>query len=100
MSYKSAIHIENLSTNITADNLLFQQKFQGLVAKFEASGMAFNQAREAAMRAIDLSVKSQASVLTYMDVFLYIGILFLVCVPFILMIKDSQKEVAISEVMH
>lgn len=100
MSYKSAIHIENLATNIRADNPLFQQKLHGLIAKFQSSGMAFNQAKEAAMRAIDFSVKGQASILTYMDVFLIIGLMFLVCVPFILLIKDSDKKVDVSEAMH
>ena len=69
-------------------------------AQFQSSGMAFNQAKEAAMRAIDFSVKGQASILTYMDVFLIIGLMFLVCVPFILLIKDSNKKVDISEAMH
>jgi len=100
MSWKSASHIENLATNITSDNFLFQQKLQGLTARFMSSGMAPNQAKEAAMRAINASVMSQASVLTYMDVFLYIGLMFLICVPFILLIKDSNKKVDMSAAMH
>jgi DHA2 family multidrug resistance protein len=33
----------------------------------------------------------QASILSYMDVFLLIGIVFLICVPFILMIHEEKE---------
>jgi DHA2 family multidrug resistance protein len=29
----------------------------------------------------------QAGILSYMDIFLYLGILFLACIPFILMVR-------------
>jgi len=35
----------------------------------------------------------QVSVLSYMDVFLYIGIMFLICVPFILILKNARAKV-------
>ena len=65
-----------------------------------ASGMPPNQATAAAYRMLDLSVTGQSAILSYMDVFLYIGIMFLVCVPFILMIKTSKQKVSMSEAMH
>jgi DHA2 family multidrug resistance protein len=40
---------------------------------------------------MDYSVTKQAMVLSYMDVFMWIGILFLVCIPFVLMVKNKQK---------
>src|SRR5690606_9833937 len=90
MSHQTAVHRNDLISHVHVMNPLFQEKIQGLVAKFIASGMAPNIAQSMALKAIDSSVMGQASILTYMDVFLYIGILFLICVPFVLMIRGSK----------
>jgi DHA2 family multidrug resistance protein len=37
---------------------------------------------------------------TYMDVFYYLGIIFIICIPFVLFVKKSRKKLAISEGMH
>jgi DHA2 family multidrug resistance protein len=58
-------------------------------------------ALQSAYKAIDYSVTKQAMVLSYMDVFLYIGLMFLICVPFVLMIKGNKsKKVDLSEAVH
>ena len=50
---------------------------------------------------LDYSVIKQAMVLSYMDVFLYIGLMFLICIPFVLMIRGNRnKKVDMSEAMH
>jgi len=41
---------------------------------------------------MDHIVTKQASVLSYMDVFLYIGVLFLVCIPFVLIVKGNKGK--------
>ncbi len=96
MTRQNALHRNELIGHISPENPAFQQKYQGMVANFMHHGMAPNQAQAAALKALDGSVMSQASVLSYMDVFLYIGVLFLVCVPFILMLKKSNAKVDVS----
>jgi len=50
---------------------------------------------------LDGSVSVQATILSYMDIFLYIGILFLVCVPFVLIfIKRSKAKVSMADAAH
>ncbi len=100
MTMGNATHRVDLIKNVSADNVGFQQQLQGMQAKFMAAGMPPNQAQAAAYRMFDGSVMKQAAVLTYMDVFLYIGIMFLVCVPFILMIRSGKEKVSMSEAMH
>jgi DHA2 family multidrug resistance protein len=100
MSRQNAVHRSDLLVHYTNDNLLFQQKYNGLVAKLTSSGMPINQASDAALKMMDGSISGQSAVLSYMDVFLYIGIMFLVCVPFILMIKSGKQKVDLSEAMH
>jgi DHA2 family multidrug resistance protein len=36
----------------------------------------------------------QAAVLSYMDVFMVIGLIFLACIPFIMMVKGNKQPTA------
>ncbi|GAA4784568.1 MDR family MFS transporter [Olivibacter ginsenosidimutans] len=93
MTRQNALHRSDMIRHIDPNNPLFQQKYQGLVANFMHHGMAPNTAKAAALQAMDGSVMGQVSVLSYMDVFLYIGVMFLICVPFILMLKNASGKV-------
>ena len=57
-----------------------------------AKGMPPNIALQSAYKALDYTVTSQANVLSYMDVFYYLGILFLICIPFVLFVKEARKS--------
>ncbi|WP_257657790.1 DHA2 family efflux MFS transporter permease subunit [Parapedobacter lycopersici] len=91
MTRQNALHRNDMIGYINPENEVFQQKYQGMVANFMQHGMAANEARAAALHALDGSIMGQAAVLSYMDVFLYIGIMFLICVPFILMLKNNMS---------
>ena len=93
MSHQNAVHRSDLIPNIGLDNLAFQERYQGLVASFMSKGAAPNVAQQMALRAIDGGVMKQSVVLSYMDVFFFIGIVFLVCIPFVLFIKNSKTKV-------
>ncbi len=57
-----------------------------------------------AYQSLDYAVTKQAAVLSYMDVFLYLGVMFLICIPFVLVVKGKKKEkeakLNLSEAMH
>lgn len=68
---------------------------------FMAKGMNSNVALNSAYKALDYNVTKQAAVLSYMDVFLYLGVLFLICVPFVLLVKgNKKKKMNLGEAMH
>jgi MFS transporter, DHA2 family, multidrug resistance protein len=68
---------------------------------FISKGMGAADALKAAYKALDYQVMKQASVLSYMDAFLGLGILFLFCIPFVLIVKGNRnKQVKIAEAMH
>lgn len=92
ISRRSMMHRSNLVSHMTTDNGLFQQKLNGMQQSFMAKGMSSDAALNSAYKLMDFSVSKQASVLSYMDVFLYLGILFLVCIPFILMVKSNKEK--------
>lgn len=77
-----------------------QQRVTQLQQGFMAKGFSANEALAKAHQIIDFGVTKQATVLSYMDVFLYLGILFLICIPFILLVRRGKTKVDMSEAMH
>ena len=65
-----------------------------------AKGIQPDVALQSAYKALDYAVTAQSNVLSYMDVFYYLGLLFLVCIPFVLFVKRSKQKMDMSEAMH
>jgi DHA2 family multidrug resistance protein len=65
---------------------------QNRVLAMQQSFAARGQDPHAAFKALDYSVMKQAAVLSYMDAFLYIGLLFLVCIPFVLFVRGKRNK--------
>jgi len=92
----------NLISHLDENDFAVQQRLQALKGSFMAKGMTPDAAMNAAYKMLDLSVTKQATVLSYMDVFLYLGVIFVICIPFILFIKErkSKQKIDLSEAMH
>jgi DHA2 family multidrug resistance protein len=99
MSHQNAVHRMDMIGHIRPDNLAFQQRFDGMVAQFMSSGSPLNIARQMAYTALEGNIMKQSVVLSYMDVFMGIGIVFLVGIPIILFAKSSKAKVDMSN-MH
>ncbi|HEU4791443.1 MAG TPA: MFS transporter, partial [Flavobacterium sp.] len=67
---------------------------------FMAKGYSANEALSKAYKVIEMKVMAQSSVLSFMDIFMYLGILFLLCIPFILLIKKGKNKIDPAEAMH
>ena len=101
MSMQNIVHRSALVTHLDVNNLNVQQSVLAMQHGFMAKGILPDIALKDAYKALDFSVTKQASVLSYMDVFLYLGIMFLICIPFVLMVKGNrQQKIDLSEAMH
>ncbi|RQO30120.1 MFS transporter [Taibaiella sp. KBW10] len=98
MSHQNAVHRGDMISNIRADNFNFQQKFDGMVGMFMGKGFAFNTAQQMAYTSMEGTIMKQAAVLSYMDVFMGIGLVFLIGIPIILFAKSSKAKVDMSNV--
>ena len=65
---------------------------QNRVLAMQQSLAAKGQDPHAAYKALEYAVIKQAAVLSYMDAFLYIGLLFLVCIPFVLLVRGKRNK--------
>lgn len=99
---QTTIHRAAIASHLDANSFDVQQRISGLKASFMAKGFSPDVALQSAYKILDLSVLKQASVLSYMDVFLYLGLLFLVCIPFVLFVKErkSKTPIDLSDAMH
>ena len=101
MSRQNIVHRNALVTHLDVNNLNVQQKLLALQHGFMAKGIPANIALKDSYQALDYMVMKQASVLSYMDVFLYLGLMFLICVPFVLLVKGNKKQkIDLAEAMH
>ncbi|MBS1587140.1 MAG: DHA2 family efflux MFS transporter permease subunit [Bacteroidetes bacterium] len=103
MSQQNQVYRNDLAAKLNANTASVQQRVEGMQHSFIAKGMTPDVALKSAYQSLDYSLSKQAAVLSYMDVFLYLGILFLICVPFLLMVRSNKRKkekIDLSEAMH
>ncbi|HEY8689024.1 MAG TPA: DHA2 family efflux MFS transporter permease subunit [Chitinophagaceae bacterium] len=101
MSRQNIVHRSAIVSHLDVNNLNVQQKMQALQHGFMAKGIPSNIALKDSYQTLEYMVMKQASVLSYMDVFLYLGLMFLICVPFVLLVKgNKKKKLDLAEAMH
>lgn len=101
LSRQNMAHRYALVSHLNSNDPVVEQRVSMVQRSFIGKGMTPDVALQSAYKALDYSVTKQASVLSYMDVFLYLGLLFLVCVPFVLLVKGNRKKkMNVAEAMH
>jgi DHA2 family multidrug resistance protein len=101
LSRKNMDHRSNMVSHLNTNDPDVQQSVTGLQHGFMIKGMPADQALKAAYASLDHMVTKQAAVLSYMDAFLYLGVMFLICIPFVLLVRANRKsKVDLSEAMH
>lgn len=101
MARQNMAHRSDLVNKLDVNNPAVMNRVHAIQQGFMAKGMPSNIALQSSYKSLDYAVTKQAMVLSYMDVFLYLGVMFLICVPFILLVKGGEaKKVDLSEAMH
>jgi DHA2 family multidrug resistance protein len=102
MATQNMVHRNDLVSKMQYDNPVVQQRVANIQHGNMSHGMPADLALKSAYQSLEFMVNKQVAVLSYMDVFLYLGILFLICIPFMLMVKDGKppKKEELAEAMH
>jgi DHA2 family multidrug resistance protein len=87
----SQIHLNELSKNVSASNPAAQSMLQGIKQAAMARGMDAATATKQAYAGIFGMVQRQASMMSYIDVFFLLAIMFAACLPLILLMKKPPK---------
>ena len=101
LARKNEVHRSDLLAHLNINDLDVQNRITALQHNFMLKGMTPDAALQASYKVLNFSVTKQAAVLSYMDAFLYIGIMFLICIPFVLFVRGKKaNKVDLSEAMH
>jgi DHA2 family multidrug resistance protein len=93
-------HRVDLIPHLDGSRLEVQQRILALQRGFMSKGFSSNEALNKANQVMEYSVLKQSTVLSYMDIFMYLGILFLCCIPIILFIKRGKTKINPADAMH
>jgi DHA2 family multidrug resistance protein len=93
-------HRVNLVSNLSMDKLEVQNRVHQLQQGFMSKGFSASEALGKAYQVLDMSVMKQATVLSYMDIFMYLGIMFLCCIPIVFFIKRGKNKINPADAMH
>jgi len=91
MARQNMVHRSALVSRLDINNASVQQRVNAIQQSFISKGLNSDAALKSSYSAMDHMVSKQAAVLSYMDVFFFLGVIFLVCVPFVLMVKGNKK---------
>ncbi|GAO41271.1 DHA2 family efflux MFS transporter permease subunit [Flavihumibacter petaseus] len=97
---RNVFHRQSLVSHLDVNDPDVQQRVAALQHSFTGKGMPVDVAAKSSYQLLEMTVNRQAVVLSYMDVFLYLGVMFLLCVPFVLMVRRNRNKVDVSEAMH
>ena len=93
-------HRVNLNSHLNVTSLEVQQRIQQLQQGFMSKGFTSNEALGKAYQVMDLTILQQSTVMSYMDIFMYLGVMFLFCIPIIFFIKRGKNKINPADAMH
>jgi DHA2 family multidrug resistance protein len=91
LSRRIVLHASNLKASMPTYDLQVQQRVAGMKASAISHGFQPDVALQRAYAGLEGTVAKQATVLSYMDIFLYLGAMFLICLPIVLMVRQSKS---------
>lgn len=101
LSRSTSVHRVSLVSHLDVNNLNVQNRVAQMAAGMRHTGVDSTTARNMTYQLLDGAVNKQATLLSYMDVFLWVGILFLACVPLVLLlVKVSKSTVSLADAAH
>ena len=102
LSAKNMVHRNELVAKLNVNDLNVQQRIAGMQKAFISKGLTPDVALKASYKAMDYSVTKQAAVLSYMDIFLYLGFMFLLCLPIVFFVKQKKNAAKpdLADAMH
>lgn len=89
---RQALHWTRLASTVTNTHEGTRTTMQSLTHMFTSSGFASSIAQTQAYQAIAGIVQREATMMSYNDIFLVMGFLFLLCIPFLILLKPPEDN--------
>ena len=91
---RSQFHQTILSSHVTASSLISRQALEHMTSLIHKSGVDCVTARQRTDALLYRMLQQQASLLSYVDVFHIMGILFLVIIPLVVLMRRPHRQAA------
>ncbi len=92
LARRTQMHQNRLVGNITAGNLKTETMLRGMQTWFQAQGVDSYVASRKALAALYGTVQLHASMLSFVEAFWIMGIIFLVMLPFVLLLRNPRPK--------
>jgi MFS transporter, DHA2 family, multidrug resistance protein len=93
-------HRVNLIAHLDTTNFLVQNRIAMMQKSFMSKGFTFNQAKDKVNQILEFNVSKQASILSFTDIFVDLGIVFLLCIPIVLILRTGKTKIDLKEMTH
>jgi len=93
ITVRTTIHDSYLSENVNTGNPVAVDRIKTITSYFMSLGYDITAATKKAYTLISGQVYQQASLLTYKEMFEYIGLFFLALVPLLIMFRNKKKKI-------
>jgi DHA2 family multidrug resistance protein len=88
-----ASHRVDLITHITAGNTNVTDRLNAYAANFQSHGIGLQDAKLKALKLLDLTIVKQSTLMSYLDSYMLIGLLFVLALPLLLFVLKAKKPV-------
>jgi len=91
-AHRIAVHRTDLISNITITNPLATERLNQYISYFQHIGFTWFNAHDRAVKLIETGVVRQSGMLSYIDAYLLIGLLFVLSLPLLLFVAKRNKD--------
>ena len=92
IAHRAAFHRARLLDHVTPYDTATTQAFDGLAGRLASSGLPPGVAEDSALKLINGTVNRHATIMAYNDVFWMMGMLFVVSLPFLVLLSGRRSR--------
>jgi DHA2 family multidrug resistance protein len=101
LSRETSIHRVDVVSHLNVNDINVQNRVVQLTKAMQTHGLDSLTSRNTAYQMMDNAATRQATLLSYMDVFMMVAIIFVIFVPFVLLfIKRSKAKISLTDAAH
>lgn len=88
---RTALHRVDMLSNITNTNSLVTERINNFTNYFQQKGATLMDAHQKAIKMVDVTVVKQSTLLSYVDSYMLIGLLFALALPLLLLVMKRKQ---------
>jgi len=97
---RSWVHREALLSHLSSFDTPVQERLEAATRLFLSKGAPLWQAQQQALGALEVAVRRQTALLTYMDAFRIVGVFFVCCIPLLLFFRRAKGARPVEVAVH